>query len=151
MSNLSFVSKLTERVMAGRLTDHVSEHQLHECYHSAYRPHHSTETALVMVQNDILEAFDNRQLVVLVLLDQSAAFDTIDRSMLVSRLQWRFGITGVASAWIESYLSEGSQSVVLSGNTSHNSNLSLESHKGQCWALCCSPFIRAQLGYHSSS
>ena len=98
VSNLSFASKLTERVVARRLTDHVSEHQLHECYQLAYRPHHSTETTLVMVQNDILEAFDNRQGVILVLLDQSAAFDTIDHSMLVSRLQPRFDITGVASA-----------------------------------------------------
>ena len=115
VSNLSFVSKLTERVVARRLTDHVSEHQLHECYQSAYHPHHSTKTALVMVQNDILEAFDNSQGVILVLLDQSAAFDTIDHSMLVSRMQRRFDITGVASAWIESYLSGRSQSVVLSG------------------------------------
>ena len=137
--------------MARRLTDHVSEHQLHECYQSAYRPHHSTETVLVMVQNDILEAFNDRQGVILVLLDQSAAFDTINNSMLVSRLQWRFDITGVASAWIESNLSGRSRSVVLSGNTSHRVTYHTESHKGQCWALCCSPFIRAQLGYHSSS
>ena len=78
---------------------------------------------MVMVQNDILEAFDNRQGVILVLLDQSAAFDAIDHSMLVSRLQRRFGITGVASAWIESYISERSQLVVLLGNTSHSSCL----------------------------
>ena len=51
VSNLFFVSKLTEGVVARRLTDPVSEHQLHECYQSPYCPHHSTETALVMVQN----------------------------------------------------------------------------------------------------
>ena len=83
-----------------------------------------------MVQNDILEAFDNRQDMILVLLDQSAAFDTIDHLVLVSRPQRRFGITGVASAWIESYLSERSQSVVLSGNTSHSSNLPYEVPQG---------------------
>ena len=104
VSNVSFVSELTERVVARRRTNHISEHQLHECYQSAYRPHHSTETALVMVQNDILGVFDNRQGVILVLLDQSAAFDTIHHSMLVSRLQQRFDIIGAASAWIESYL-----------------------------------------------
>ena len=130
---------------------HVSEHQLHECYQLAHRPHHSTETALVMVQNDIIEALDNRQGVILVLFDKSASFDTIDHSMLVSGLQRRFGITGVASVWIKPYLSGRSQSAVLSGNTSHSSNLPHESHKGQCWALCCSPFIRVRLGYHSSS
>ena len=123
VSNLSFTSKLTERVVAQRLTDHVSEHQLRECYQSAYHSYHSAETALVVVQNDILEAFDNRQGVILVLLDPSAAFDTFEHSMLVSHLQRRFGITGTASVWIESYLSGWSQSVVLSGNTSHSSNL----------------------------
>ena len=66
--------------MAGHLTDHVLEHQLQECYQSAYCPHHCTETALVMVQNDFLEAFDNKQGVILVLSDQSAAFDTIDHT-----------------------------------------------------------------------
>ena len=101
-----------------------------------------------MVQNDILEAFDNRQGVILVLLDQSAAFHTIDHSMLVSHLQRRFGITNIASGWIESYLSGWFQLVVPLGNTFHGSNLTYhtESHKGQCWALCCSPFIRAHLG-----
>ena len=92
-----------------QLTDHVSEHQLHECDQSAYRSHHSTETALFMVQNDFLEAFDNRQFVILVLLGQSAAFDTFGHLMLVFRLQRRYGIIIVASAWIESYLSGRSQ------------------------------------------
>ena len=76
-----------------------------------------------MFQNDIFEAFDNRQGLILVLLDQFAAFDTIDHSVLMSCLQRRFGITGIASAWTKSYLSGQSQSVVLSGNTSHSSNL----------------------------
>ena len=97
--------------------------QLHECYQSACHPIILLRQPWSWSKMTFFEAFDNRQGVILVLLDQSAAFDTIDHSMLVSRLQRRFGITGVASAWIESCLSGRSQSVVLSGNTSHSTNL----------------------------
>ena len=59
---------------------------------SAYRKYHSTETALVKVNNDIPTAIDNLQSVILVLLDLSAAFDTIDHNLLLLRLNHRFGI-----------------------------------------------------------
>ena len=146
VSSLSVVSKLTDRVVVRRLTDYVTEHQLHECYQSAYCPHHSTETALVMVQSDIFEDFDNKQSEIVVLLDQSAASDNIDHSVLVSRLQWRFGIIGVASAWIESYLFGRSQSVVLLGNTSHSSNLPCGVPQGSVWSPLLFTLYRCLVG-----
>ena len=63
---------------------------------SVYRDKHSTETALIMVQNDILSALDAGSSAILLMLDLSAAFDTIDHDILLSRLSNVYGITGVA-------------------------------------------------------
>ena len=73
VSNLTFVSKLLERMVAKQLHDHLSQHQLYEKHQSAYRKRHSTETALTRVQNDILRAMEYSKATVLVLLDLSAA------------------------------------------------------------------------------
>ena len=105
VSNLSYISKLLERVVAGRLTDYMTENNLHEHLQSAYKPGHSTETALVKVQNDILTSIDQHGVVILVMLDLSAAFDTIDHDILFSRMENTLGITGQALAWFKSYLS----------------------------------------------
>ena len=91
--------------MAGRLIDYMTENNLHEHLQSAYKPGHSTETALVKVQNDILTSIDQHGVVILVMLDLSAAFDTIDHDILFSRMENTLGITGQALAWFKSYLS----------------------------------------------
>ncbi len=78
VSNLSFVSKTLERVGSSRIDEHVTKNQLQENYQSAYRIFHSTETALIKVQNDVLKFLDHGNVTVLVMLDLSAAFDTID-------------------------------------------------------------------------
>ena len=109
ISNLKVVSKLVEKAVDIQLTDHVMAHHLDETFQSAYKNFHSTETALVRVQNDILCAIDNNESVILLLLDLSAAFDTVDHSILLSRL--RFGVNGTAVAWFESYLTSPTQFV----------------------------------------
>ena len=86
VSNLSFLSKVLERVVAARLTNYMTINQLHEPMQSAYRACHSTETALVRLQNVILRILDQGGAAILVLLDLSAAFDTIDHSILLSRM-----------------------------------------------------------------
>ena len=123
ISNLSFASKLLERHVARCLLDHATTNDLLDRNQSAYRPHHSTETALVLVQNDILKALDQRHGVILILLDMSAAFDTVDHDVLVTRLEQRFGVTGCAIAWIKSYLSDRSQSVKIHGSVSDDTPL----------------------------
>ena len=112
ISNLSFISKLTERVVLRRLIDHVSSGYLHEKFQSAYKPNHSTETALTRIQNDILMAVDNKRGVVLVLLYLQAAFDTVDHTLLLACMK-RTGVTDVALQWFESYLSPRTQTVCL--------------------------------------
>ena len=78
---------------------------------------HSVETALMKVHNDILMEMDKSKGVLLVLLDLSAAFDTIDHSTLLARLE-SFGITGSALRWHASYLQDRSQKILINGNVS---------------------------------
>ena len=115
ISNLKVVSKLVEKAVAIQLTDHVMSHHLDETFQSAYKNFHSTETALVRVQNDILCAIDNNESVILLLLDLSAAFDTVDHSIMLSRLRDRFRVNGTVLAWFESYLTSRKQFVQVNG------------------------------------
>ena len=78
---------------------------------SAYRKAHSTETALVRIQNDILRATDNQEVTILLLLDLSAAFDTVNHAILINRLEKSVGIKGNALKWFVSYLNGRRQCV----------------------------------------
>jgi len=92
--------------------------QPNELMQSAYKQFHSTETALTRVQNDILDALDTHGAAVLVLLDLSAAFDTIDHKILLKRLEEEMGVSGAALAWFASYLSGRTQAVLIDGTKS---------------------------------
>ena len=85
---------------------------------------HSTETALIKVQNDLLVAIDTYGEAVLIVLDWSAAFDTIDHTILLQRLH-ELGIRDAALNWFKSYLSQRRQSVVINGTRSSHRNLSV--------------------------
>uniref|UniRef100_A0A672ZEB2 Reverse transcriptase domain-containing protein n=1 Tax=Sphaeramia orbicularis TaxID=375764 RepID=A0A672ZEB2_9TELE len=111
ISNLPFLSKVLERVVVKQLCQHLQDNSLFEHFQSGFRAHHSTETALVKVTNDLLLAADDGLVSILVLLDLSAAFDTIDHSILLQRLEWDIGIRGAALCWFKSYLSNRYQFV----------------------------------------
>ena len=114
VSDLLYISKLVERFAVDQLVDYVTQNGLGEKkFQSAYRAAHSTETTLTQVRNDILLNMDNQRSTCLVLLDLLAAFDTLDHATLLNCLEKRFKITGGALKWIESYLSDRSQAVVL--------------------------------------
>ena len=87
-------------------------------FQSAYRAGHSTETALTRVHNDVLRAIDDGQCVILVLLDLSSAFNTVDHSILSNRLNRCFGIGGKALTWFRSYLLNRSQFVYVENERS---------------------------------
>ena len=101
--------------MAKQLSKHLTACDLYVSVQSAYRPNHSTETALLKVVNDLLLAVDSGDATVLSLLDKSAAFDTIDHVILLNRLRYGFGLSGSVFSWFESYLSARRQSVSSSG------------------------------------
>ena len=83
---------------------------------SAYHKHHSTETALLKIQMDILDAMDNKLATCLVLLDLSAAFDTVPHHELINRLKYRFGLGGVVLHWLTNYLTDCTQCVIIDAN-----------------------------------
>ncbi len=96
----------------------LAKNDLSEEFQSGFRPHHSTETALVKITNDLLLASDQGCISLLVLLDLSAAFDTIDHDILIDRLQNYTGIQGQALRWFRSYLSDRYHFVDLNGESS---------------------------------
>ena len=119
ISLLSFLSKLLERAAALQLVKYLESNCFFVSVQSAYRSNHSTETALVKVLNDILCSIDEGDAVILALLDQSAAFDTVDHGILLHRLSADFGISGTARAWFSSYLSDRRQSVSIANNNNN--------------------------------
>lgn len=123
ISNLPFVSKVLERVVVKQLLHHLQNNDLFETFQSGFRVHHSTETALLKVSNDLLLAADKGLASVLVLLDLSAAFDTIDHSILLQRLECEIGVTGSALSWFNSYLLGRSQCVSVNNTTSRCSKV----------------------------
>lgn len=119
VSNLSFISKLIERVVSKQVSCHLTESSLHEKLQSAYKPQHSTETALLKVFNDILSNLDKPNHAVLIsLLDLSAAYDTVDHGILLQRLERTFGVTGSALQWFRSYLTTRTMKVCVNGKYS---------------------------------
>ena len=112
VSNLSRMSQLTEAAVCHHIQNHLLEHNIYSDQQSAYRKNFSTETLLLKVKNDLLMNMNKQHVTLLVLLDLTAAFDTIDHKMLIDRLKTRYGITNVPLRWFESYLENRSQRVV---------------------------------------
>ena len=123
ISNLPFLSKVLERAVADQLMTHLHTNSLHEVYQSAYRPSHSTETALLKVHDDITQAISRNEIVILVMIDLSAAFDTVDHQLLLRTLD-SIGVTGRAQQWFAYYLHDRSQTVIVDDSRSKSKSLS---------------------------
>ena len=115
ISNLKVVSEIIEKAASCQLGDYLHDNDLEESFQSAYKRFHSTETALLKVQNDILFETDNQKCVVLLLLDMSAAFDTVDHELLLERMSKCYGVKGNALKWFRSYLQDRKQFVMIDG------------------------------------
>ena len=132
ISNLQYVSKLTERAVFEQTNAHMAKHDLYPLLQSAYRTCHSTEIALLKVQNDLLMNMDSKRVTLLVLLDLSAAFDTVDHDVLLNRLSASFGVKGSALQWFASYLSNRSQRVSFDRKLSEKFQLTCGVPQGSC-------------------
>ena len=144
LSNLSFISKLSEKASVNQLVDHLNTHDLLPSMQSAYRQHHSTETALLKVKNDLLLSMNRQHVTLLVFLDLSSAFDTVDHTILLDRLESLFGISGTALSWFKSYLSDRKQCVSVDGVSSSDYKVKYGVPQGSCLGplfLHCTPVL----------
>ena len=118
ISNLPLLSKIVEKCVQKQLCSHLDHHKLHAEFQSGYRSFHSCETATLSLYNDLLCLSDTKSKVILLLLDLSAAFDTVCHQKLLCKLRTKFGISGAALSWFQSYLSERSFSVKVNDSKS---------------------------------
>ena len=123
VSNLLFVSKLIERVVDIRLREQLVRNRLSSEKNYGYEKNHSTELLLLKVVNDLYQSFDKNIPSVLVLLDLSAAFDTVDHDKLLEILEKEIGIEGVALSWFKSFLKERTQKIKIGDQYSEMSEL----------------------------
>ena len=110
----------------------MSTHSLFPLLQSAYRKDHSTETAVLKVKNDLLLNMNNGHVTILVLLDLSTAFDTVDHNLLLQKLQSVIGIQGTALSWFQSYLGKRSQQISINGTLSRKFYLQCGIPQGSC-------------------
>ena len=119
VSNLPFFSKLVERATLMQFDEHCREHHLLPDFQSAYRKGYSTETSLMKMTNDIFCSMERKQVTAVIVLNMSAAFDTIDHDLLLDILHKRFGIAETALQWYQSYL--GPQGMKVCINDAYSS------------------------------
>ena len=132
VSNLAYISKLTEKAVFRQLHKHMASNNLYPTLQSAYRNNHNTESSLLKVFNDILLEMNNQNVTLLVFLDLSAAFDTIDHNILIARLNSNLGIPEPALSWFKEYLSDRSQRVSINRCVSKKFIISSGVPQGSC-------------------
>ena len=113
VSNLPWFSKFIEKIVADQLKAHLIKNNLFDQFQSGFRSGHSTETALVRVVNDLLMSADDGSPSLLILLDITAAFDTIDHNILLQLLHSTIGLDGTTLKWFTSYLTDRTEYVAL--------------------------------------
>ena len=118
ISNMSFVSKLLERVVAGRLIAHMRDNDLYMSLQSAYRQNCSTETTLLHEHDSVIRSIDEPKGVILLLIDLSAAFDTIDHDILLNTLSNTIGVMDRCLSWFAAYLQHREYTVLIAGEQS---------------------------------
>jgi len=123
ISNLPTVSKVLERLMLACLLPHLLSSPNFSQFQSAYRKGHSTETALLEVLDGVFAAADNKQVTVLIGLDLSAAFDTVDHRLLLDRLRLGFGLTKIPFRWLQSNLEGLTQFIKMGQHKSHSTEV----------------------------
>ena len=123
VTNLQFVGKLIERIVKKRVNKHLVEQELESDFEHGYKEGHSTETLLVKAVNDLLQSCDNGLPSVIMLLDLSAAFDTVDQEKLLRILEEEIGIEGTALKWFRAFITDRTQRVKIRDEYSETGSL----------------------------
>ena len=114
---------MLQEIGLSQINCHIEKYNLHAKQQSGYRKNHSCETALVKTIDDMQRMISDGNLVAVILLDLSAAFDTVDHKVLIDRLKADFDITGGVLKWMKSYLSNRTFSVKIRNAYSHKITL----------------------------
>ena len=117
ISILPMISKPHKRHVAKSYLGYLTSNNLIHRNQSAYRPHHSCETALLNLTDNWLKAMDSRKLVGSVLLDLRKAFDLVDHDLLLSKID-KYHVTNTSQEWFNSYLSNRTQRCCVNGSLS---------------------------------
>ena len=120
--NTLYLSKTIERTVLAQANKHMDHIKAHTPNQSGYKPFHSCETLLLKVTNDILTNLDNSKCTIAVLLDLSAAFDTVDHEELLNILWSQLGFRGTVFQWFENFLGGRKQAVCIDGHKSEFRN-----------------------------
>ena len=152
MSILQYISKFTERAIFNQMHAHLTSHGLYPPFQSVYRKYHSTETAILKVQTDILMNLDSQHVTLLMLLDLSAAFDKVDNGVLLNCLSPSFGIRGSALPWFAFYLLNRSHHLSFDPNLSDKFSLQCGVPQGSClgpllFTICASKLFEVIKNY----
>ena len=112
VANLHFLSKLVEKLVVSRLDEHLMDCSLYDPLQSAYRKNHSAETATLKLCNDVITILDTT---LMASFDLSAAFDTVDHTIILRRLQTLYCVNGTVIEWFKSYLRHRQHKVSING------------------------------------
>jgi hypothetical protein len=156
ISNLVTISKVLEKLFLARIKPFILSSPNFSNLQSGYRKHHSTETALLRIYDDIYKMVDNQKGALLISLDLSAAFDVIPHDRLIKRLSNCFGLSGAALSWIESYLSNRHQFIKIQDHFSPTTIIESGVPQGSvlgpflfsCYASPLSKIIPANINFH---
>jgi hypothetical protein len=132
VSNLAFISKIVEKAVIEQLNGHMTSNNLHSAHQSANKSNFSTETALCFLMNKLLWGMEKGEATVMVALDLTAAFDTVDHHVLLSVLKENFGVDDVALAWMTSYLKNRQMKVLVNDSTSCVRTFNYSVPQGSC-------------------
>ena len=135
ISNLNFISRVLERIIHARISSHLESFPSITPFQLAYRQFYSAETALLCIQNDLLLAINKQKVSALVLLNLSAAFDTIDHKILLSKLSSFHGLSITALNLIASYLLDQTQSISIQSHSTPPSAIFTVYHRVLSLAL----------------
>ena len=123
---------MVEKCVLTRFNKHCEKYELMPDYRSAYQANYSCETTLVRIMDDILWSMENQEVVPLIAIDLSAAFDTVDHDLLLAVLRKKFGMDQVTLKWFRSYLRQQQIIVQVGDKKSAPIDLPFSVPQGSC-------------------